>query len=141
MSDIVDAMKTKIPVEGKVTGINKGGFNVKIMGQKAFCPISQMDLKRVEDPNVFLNKSLTFVIARVTEGGRNIVVSRLPLLEADMGEILDRLAVMHGSENRCSGHHQPHHAVRPVRGPRRVRGAYSHIGSVLGALAGPFQDV
>ncbi len=92
MSDIIDAMKSKIPVEGKVTGINKGGFNVKVMGQKAFCPISQMDLKRVEDPNVFLNKSLTFVIARVTEGGRNIVVSRLPLLEADMGEILDRLA-------------------------------------------------
>ncbi|HMD69080.1 MAG TPA: S1 RNA-binding domain-containing protein [Chitinivibrionales bacterium] len=92
MSDIIDAMKSKIPVEGKVTGINKGGFNVKVMGQKAFCPISQMDLKRVEDPNVFLNKSLTFVIARVTEGGRNIVVSRLPLLEADMGQILDRLA-------------------------------------------------
>jgi small subunit ribosomal protein S1 len=92
MSDIIDALKSKIPVEGKVTGINKGGFNVKIMGQKTFCPISQMDLKRVEDPNVFLNKSLTFVIVRVTEGGRNIVVSRLPLLEADMGKILDHLA-------------------------------------------------
>ncbi len=90
--DIVNAMQTKLPVEGKVTGINKGGFNIKIMGQKAFCPISQIDLKRVEDPNVFLNKTLPFVVTRVTEGGRNIVVSRLPLLEADMGKILDDLA-------------------------------------------------
>jgi small subunit ribosomal protein S1 len=92
LSDIIDAMKSNLPVEGKITGINKGGFNVKIMGQKAFCPISQIDLKRVEDPNVFLNKSLSFVITRVTEGGRNIVVSRLPLLESDMGQILDALA-------------------------------------------------
>ncbi len=92
LSEIIDAMKSMLPVEGKVTGVNKGGFNVKIMGQKTFCPISQMDLKRVEDPNVFLNKSLPFVITRVTEGGRNIVVSRIPLLEADMGGNLDYLA-------------------------------------------------
>jgi small subunit ribosomal protein S1 len=91
MGDIINAMQAKLPVDGKVTGINKGGFNVRIMGQKAFCPISQIDLKRVEDPNVFLNKSLAFVITRVTEGGRNIVVSRLPLLEADMGAILSSL--------------------------------------------------
>jgi small subunit ribosomal protein S1 len=103
LSDIIDAMKSKLPVEGKVTGINKGGFNVKIMGQKAFCPISQIDLKRVEDPNVFLNKTLLFVISRVTEGGRNIVVSRLPLLEADMGQILDNLAASIESKTVVTG--------------------------------------
>ncbi|HUI91731.1 MAG TPA: S1 RNA-binding domain-containing protein [Chitinivibrionales bacterium] len=92
LSDLIDAMKSKLPVEGKVTGVNKGGFNVKVMGQRAFCPISQIDLKRVEDPNVWLNKSLSFVITRVTEGGRNIVVSRLPLLEEDLGKVLDDLA-------------------------------------------------
>ncbi len=103
LSDIVDAMKAKLPVDGKVTGINKGGFNVKIMGQRAFCPISQIDLKRVEDPNVFLNKSLPFVIVRVTEGGRNIVVSRLPLLEADMGQVLDNLAACIEPKTLVSG--------------------------------------
>ena len=103
MSDIMDALNSKLPVEGKVTGINKGGFNVKIMGQKTFCPISQIDLKRVEDPNVFLNKSLTFVISRVTEGGRNIVVSRLPLLEADLGQMLDGLAANIESKTVVTG--------------------------------------
>ncbi|HEX7511477.1 MAG TPA: S1 RNA-binding domain-containing protein [Chitinivibrionales bacterium] len=91
LSELVDAMKRKIPVEGKVTGVNKGGFNVKVLGQRAFCPISQIDLKRVEDPNTFLNASLSFVITQVTEGGRNIVVSRLPLLEEAMGSVIVEL--------------------------------------------------
>jgi small subunit ribosomal protein S1 len=80
-----------VPVEGKVTGINKGGFNVRIMGEKAFCPVSQIDLKYVEDQTKYLNASLPFVITRITEGGRNIVVSRIPLLEQDMLNRLDDL--------------------------------------------------
>jgi small subunit ribosomal protein S1 len=91
LSELVSAMKNKVPVEGKVTGINKGGFNVRIMGEKAFCPVSQMDLKYVEDQTKYLNASLPFVITRITEGGRNIVVSRIPLLEQDMMNSLDDL--------------------------------------------------
>jgi small subunit ribosomal protein S1 len=88
---LVELMKNKVPVQGKVTGINKGGFNVNIMGKRAFCPVSHIDLKYVEDPNVFLSRSLTFVISRVTEGGRNIVLSRLPLLENEMEAELEEI--------------------------------------------------
>lgn len=91
LTDIINAMNNKLPVEGKVTGINKGGFNVRIMGQQGFCPISQMDIKRVDDTTAYLNRVLSFVITRVTENGRNIVVSRLPLLEDDMGKMIDEL--------------------------------------------------
>ncbi len=103
MADIINAMNTKIPVEGKVTGINKGGFNIKIMGQKAFCPVSQIDLRRVEDQNVYLNRVFSFVITRVTENGRNIVVSRLPLLEDDMAKILDDIAGKAVSKTSITG--------------------------------------
>jgi small subunit ribosomal protein S1 len=92
LSDIINAMNSRLPVEGKVTGVNKGGFNVKIMGQRAFCPISHIDLKRVEEPAAYLNRVFSFVITRVTENGRNIVVSRLPLLEEDMATALDAIA-------------------------------------------------
>ena len=85
------AMKNKVPIEGKVTGINKGGFNVRVMGHRAFCPVSQIDLKRVEDPNQFLNASLPFVITQISEGGRNIVVSRLPLLSEGLLTVIDGL--------------------------------------------------
>ena len=91
LSEFVAAMKNKVPVEGKVTGINKGGFNVRIMGKKAFCPVSQIDLKYVEDQTRYLNATLSFVITQITEGGKNIVVSRIPLLEQDLRIKLDDL--------------------------------------------------
>ena len=91
MDELRAVMKNNTPVEGKVTGINKGGFNIRIMGHRAFCPISQIDLKRVEDPNQYLNASLPFVVTQITEGGRNIVVSRLPLLSDGLLAVIDKI--------------------------------------------------
>src|SRR3954470_1576336 len=34
-----------VPVEGKVTGVNKGGLEVDVAGHRAFCPLSQVDRK------------------------------------------------------------------------------------------------
>jgi small subunit ribosomal protein S1 len=90
-SQLSEAMNNRIPVEGKVTGVNKGGLQVKIMGQRGFCPISAIDIKYVEDVNVYLGQNLTFVIERITEGGRNIVVSRLPILEQQLALQLDEI--------------------------------------------------
>lgn len=89
IQELQDAMQNKVPVQGKVTGVNKGGLNVKVMGHKAFCPISQIDIKFTDDVNTYLGKTLDFVISRITEGGRNIVLSRIPLLETDLESKLD----------------------------------------------------
>ncbi len=91
-SELVTAMKNHLPVQGKVTGVNKGGFNVNIMGHKSFCPMSHIDTKYVDDPNEYLSRSFTFQITRISEGGRNVVVSRLPLLEKQLDEVLETLA-------------------------------------------------
>jgi len=45
-----DAFKNQIPVEGRVAAVNKGGFEVEISGLRAFCPISQMELRYCENP-------------------------------------------------------------------------------------------
>jgi small subunit ribosomal protein S1 len=66
--------------------VAKAGLNVKVMGHKAFCPVSQIDVKFTSDVNEYLGKTLDFVITRITEGGKNIVVSRVPLFEAGMEE-------------------------------------------------------
>lgn len=103
LSEFVAAMKNKAPVEGKVTGINKGGFNVRIMGQKAFCPVSQIDLKYVEDQTQYLNATLPFVITQITEGGKNIIVSRIPILEQDLRDKLDDLKKRIGEKTVYAG--------------------------------------
>jgi small subunit ribosomal protein S1 len=92
MQELVDAKNNKAPVQGKITGVNKGGFNVKVLGVRAFCPISQIDLKFTENSNVYIGKTLDFVIARITDGGRNVVVSRIPLLEGGLEKKIDALA-------------------------------------------------
>lgn len=81
-----DASQSGTPVEGKVTGIIKGGFSVDIMGKRAFCPVSQMDVKYVENQEAYLGQTLHFLISRYEEGGRNIVVSRRDLLSIEIKE-------------------------------------------------------
>jgi small subunit ribosomal protein S1 len=70
-------------VEGKITGTNKGGFDVLISGFRAFCPISQIDRIYCSDPQSFVGKTMPFRIIEYKEGGRRIVISRRMLLEDD----------------------------------------------------------
>lgn len=81
-----EASAKKIPVEGKVISVNKGGFDVQISGKRAFCPVGQIDAKFVEDTSSFVGRTLSFLIERVEEGGRNIVVSRRALLDRERRE-------------------------------------------------------
>ncbi len=82
--DMLEAAKQGgIPIDGTVTGTNTGGLEVSIAGGRAFCPISQVALDYVEDPSSFVGQTLAFKIVEVKESGRNIVLSRRALLEAE----------------------------------------------------------
>ena len=71
------------PVEGKVGQTNKGGFSIDLGGVRAFCPFSQIDVRRIDDPSEFVGRSLQFRILELSEDGRNVVVSRRALLEQE----------------------------------------------------------
>ncbi len=88
-SAIEEAYSSKIPVKGKVTGSNKGGFEVSVLGRKAFCPISQIDLARVTDVAPYIGKEFDFLIQRM--GGRDLVVSRAALLKQNARDKLAQL--------------------------------------------------
>ncbi|MCS6925829.1 MAG: S1 RNA-binding domain-containing protein [Candidatus Binatia bacterium] len=75
------AVATGLPVEGKVTAVVKGGYEVMVAGLRAFCPFSQIDRRRPESSDAFLNQVLEFRVTRYAENGRNIVLSRRQLLE------------------------------------------------------------
>ena len=80
-ADLQDAYNMKIAVEGKVAEVCNGGFRIQLKGKLAFCPISQIDIKRVEQPDEYLGKRFEFKITKFDEGGRNIIVSRRRILE------------------------------------------------------------
>ncbi len=78
-----EAHATGLPVEGRVTETNKGGFVVDLDGHRAFCPISQIDDGYVDDPAAWVGRKLSFRILEYAEGGRRLVVSRRVLLEEE----------------------------------------------------------
>ena len=94
---LLDAHERKIPVTGKVISIIKGGFTVNLLGARAFCPVSQIDLGPVSDTSKYINQEYEFEITEYSESGRNIIVSRRVLLqkkrETLRKETLDKLEV------------------------------------------------
>ena len=85
--ELRQAFEIGLPVEGLVSGVVKGGVEVTISGARAFCPISQLDLRHTEDATVFVGQRLKFKITRFEEGrGLNLVLSRRTLLEAEAQE-------------------------------------------------------
>lgn len=96
---LADAFRAGLPVEGKVEKAIKGGYDVRIAGLRAFCPISQMDSAFTTDPSVHEGKVYTFRIVEFREGGKNLVVSRRALLEEEEREKADevRLSIVPGA--------------------------------------------
>lgn len=79
--DLEDAFDMELSVEGRVTESVNGGFRVSINGKTAFCPISQMDSKRIDDPSQYIGKKFEFRITKFEKGGRDVVISRRKLLD------------------------------------------------------------
>ena len=80
------AAQTGIPVEGKVAGVIKGGYEVTVGGLRGFCPLSQMDLRRAESAEEYVGRVLEFRVTTFSENGRNLVLSRRRLLEERAAE-------------------------------------------------------
>ena len=83
-SQLEDAWRSGIPVEGSVEKEVKGGFEVKVAGSvRAFCPFSQMGLRRTDNPEAYVGRRLEFRITEYGEKGRNIVLSHRAILEEE----------------------------------------------------------
>ena len=97
LAALEDAFEKGIPVEGRIKEQIKGGFQVDIMKRRAFCPISQMDLGFVENPDDYVGKTYQFLITQFEEDGKNIVISRRELLNREQEEarkeFLDKIAI------------------------------------------------
>jgi small subunit ribosomal protein S1 len=95
-----DAFRAGLPVEGRVERAVKGGYEVRIARQRAFCPVSQIDVRgnrrpaeagHDEEGTEHIGRVYKFQIIEYKEGGRNIVVSRRVLLEAEQRANADEI--------------------------------------------------
>src|SRR5262249_3963645 len=96
------AFQSGLPVEGKVEREVKGGYEVRSGRRRAFCPISQIDV-RGASTSAHEGHVYQFRIIEYKEGAWSVVVSRRALLEeeqrANAGRVRDNIvsgAVMTG---------------------------------------------
>ena len=101
--ELENAYRAGVAVEGKVASVNKGGYEVRIARERAFCPLSQIDIVRTADPAVHIGKTYTFRIIEYKDNGKSIVVSRRKQLEEEQRASADAVrtsivpgAVLHG---------------------------------------------
>jgi small subunit ribosomal protein S1 len=80
---IEDAFRAGLAVQGKVEKVVKGGYEVRIARERAFCPLSQIDIARTADPAVHEGQTYTFRIIEYRNGGKDVVLSRRKLLEEE----------------------------------------------------------
>jgi small subunit ribosomal protein S1 len=78
---VIEAARTGLPVEGVVKAVNKGGLEVEVHGVRAFCPVSQIDVRFVGDPSSFVGQKLLFKVHKADQ--RDAVLSRRALLEEE----------------------------------------------------------
>ncbi|HQP43235.1 MAG TPA: S1 RNA-binding domain-containing protein, partial [Thermoanaerobaculales bacterium] len=93
---LAEAVATGEPLEGKVVGRRKGGFDVTVAGVRGFCPVSQIEDHRTDDLDVYLGQTYRFKVLEYDADDRKLVVSRAAVLREDKerrrGEAWERLA-------------------------------------------------
>ncbi|MBR7064569.1 MAG: 30S ribosomal protein S1 [Treponema sp.] len=77
------SFKEKAPIQGKISKVVKGGYEVDLGGGiHAFLPVSQSDTQKVEKVETLLGVSSNFYIERLySEGKQNVVVNRRRYME------------------------------------------------------------
>jgi len=81
-ASIKQAYEEGAAIPGLVEKELKGGYEVTVAGQRAFCPFSQID-KFKKDPAEYLGRKFDFIVTEYSrdDRGLNVVVSRRALIE------------------------------------------------------------
>jgi len=83
-AQLEEAWRSEIPVEGRIEKEIKGGYEIKLPGNvRAFCPFSQLGLRRQDSAEEVIGTTRDFRITQFSEQGRNIVVSHRVILEEE----------------------------------------------------------
>ncbi|NQU76086.1 MAG: S1 RNA-binding domain-containing protein [Planctomycetes bacterium] len=74
-------------IEGRVTALNTGGLELKADGIRAFMPISQIELSRVNDLKPYVDQKMRCRVIEIKRSEGGIIVSRRAVLEEEMAKL------------------------------------------------------
>lgn len=83
---VAEASKNGTLVFGLVTGTIKGGVEADVDGLRAFAPASHVELRPGADLSHLVGKRLPFSVTQYAKRGRDVVLSRRAMLEAEAKE-------------------------------------------------------
>ena len=83
---VAEASRSGALVFGLVTGTIKGGVEVDVDGLRGFAPASHVDLRPGSDLSHLVGKRLAFAVTQYAKRGRDVVLSRRALLDAEYKE-------------------------------------------------------
>lgn len=78
-------------VEGRVTGVIKGGLEIDLHGIRAFMPGSQVDITPMKDISILLNQNIQCEVVELDRRHKNVLVSRRKLQEKQRAENREKL--------------------------------------------------
>lgn len=89
---IKQAWEDGAAVSGLVEKEIKGGYEVTVAGQRAFCPFSQID-KFKKDSSEYIGRKFDFLVSEYSldERGLNVVVSRRELMELEAAALKEAM--------------------------------------------------
>ncbi len=84
-------------VEGRGTGVIKGGLEIDLKGIRAFMPGSHADVVPMKDISLLLNENVRCEVLEIDRRGKNVIVSRRKVIEREnaekRGKLWDELEV------------------------------------------------
>jgi len=75
-----EAWHSGLAVKARVKAVIKGGFELDVHGHRAFCPLSQIQKGKVDNPEELVGQSFDFKIIKFEKKGRDLVLSRTALM-------------------------------------------------------------
>ncbi len=70
-------------VEGRVTGVNKGGLEVEVSHHTGFMPAGQIDIRHIPDISVMLGEKISCRVTQLDKKRDRLVLSRRVVLEEE----------------------------------------------------------
>ena len=85
-TELKDAFENEKIIKGKIIRRIKGGLIVDLGVVQAFLPGSQVDVRPIQDFDIYLDKEIEMKIVKFNESRKNIVVSHKIILEDSLKE-------------------------------------------------------